>query len=349
MEGLPELKITVGLVTYNRPDFLKEAVHSVLNQSFGNFELLISNDYVESMVTFESLGIKHDSRIKIINQENNLGEVKNHNYLLEIAQGEWFVWLGDDDLFHPEFLMLAKNAITNKKNVNAVGFFSNFIASNSPNGLFPGLLKSMECLHYDAPNFLLEYTARKNPLIGCYGVMRTAVLRKIGGLPQLGDSFGPYSDTLIPILLVEHGDLCWLDESLIFFRTHAESQSNKSFHFSAFTSAEIEFLEHLKRICVGGHWNISSDKVIANMVEWFSENEWAVLARNPSINKYVIAKEFIKYQLNVNIPRLSVIHRITHALFVFRFLGKRFIFAVYKIVRSAIQKLLSIFKKIRLW
>jgi glycosyltransferase involved in cell wall biosynthesis len=347
MEELSDLKITVGLVTYNRPEFLKEAVHSVLQQSYKNFELLISNDYVESEVTLESLGIMNDSRIKIINQESNLGEIRNLNYLLEIAQSEWFVWLADDDLFHPEFLMLAKDVILDNRSSNIVGFFSNYSAANSPNDVFPKPLKSSNCLYFDAKSFLFEYTARKIPLVGCYGIMRISTLRKVGGIPRLGDSFGPYGDTLIPILLIEHGNLCWLDESLIFFRSHAESLSNKSIEFSAFSSAEDDFLRSLKRVCASKNVSISPERVIANMVGWFTGNEWSVLSRNVSLSGFVVAKEFIKYQININIPRLSLRHSIFHILSLFRFLGKLFISKSYKAVLSAIEKGLSACLKTR--
>ena len=74
MNELPDLKITVGVTTYNRTGFLKETIHSLLQQSFRNFELIISNDYPAVAVTFDSLGIQNDSRIKIINQATNLGE-----------------------------------------------------------------------------------------------------------------------------------------------------------------------------------------------------------------------------------------------------------------------------------
>ncbi|CAN1525602.1 WcaA Glycosyltransferases involved in cell wall biogenesis [Methylophilaceae bacterium] len=337
MKAFSKIKITVGLVTYNRPEMLKEAVHSVLQQSFPNFELLISNDYLGSTVSFESMGIKYDSRIKIINQKSNLGEIRNLNYLLEIAQGDWFVWLADDDLFHSEFLMLANNAIHKSENVNMVGFFSNYISATNPDGLFPKSLKSNECIRFDDSDFLLNYTARNTALIGCYGVMRTDVLRKVGGLPQLGNSFGPYSDTLIPILLIQHGDLCWIDEKLIFLRTHAESQSCMSTEFSAYTSAEIEFIDQLKRVCGKAHLNINLNKFVSNMVIWFSENEWAVLNRNPLLTKLAVFKEFINYQININIPRLSLKYTIVHGIFIVHFLFKHFIFNFYRLILRVIK------------
>lgn len=344
-----KVKITVGLVTYNRPEFLKEAVHSVLSQTFSDFELLISNDHAESIVTFETLGIKNDARIKIINQKKNLGEIRNLNYLLDIAQGEWFVWLADDDLFHQDFLREATNAINEYKFKNVVGFFSNYFAASNPYALFPKPLQSSECIQYNPSIFLLDYTSRKNPLIGCYGVMRTDVLRNVGGLPKLGNSFGPYGDTLIPILLIEYGNICWLDEKLIFLRTHAESQSCMSTQFSAYTTAEIEFLEELKRVCSALHVKVNLDKIISNMVLWFSQNEWAVLNRNPDLKRYVAVKEFINYQIKVNLARLSMRYRIVHILFIVRILAQHFISNFYRGILNFIKNRHSIDSKNSLW
>lgn len=315
MNELLDLKITVGVTTYNRPGFLKETIHSLLQQSFRNFELIISNDYPAVAVTFDSLGIQNDSRIKIINQATNLGEMNNMNYLLDIAQGEWFVWLGDDDLLHPEFLMLANKAILNNQESNIVGFFSNYISVPCPDGVFSLPLGSNKCLNYSASNFLLDYTSQKIPLVGCYGLMHAATLKKIGGMPKLGNSVGHYSDTLIPVLLVEHGNLCWLNEPLVFYRAHPDSLSHKSTDFSAYISAETDFLENLKRVCASQTVNMKPDKLIANMIKWFSSLEWIILCRSPVLSKYAVSIIFIKYQLSTNFPRLSLRYRIDHTLY----------------------------------
>src|SRR5690606_24702562 len=125
----------------------------------------------------------------------------------------------------------------------------------------------------------LDYTSRKIPLIGCYGLMHADTLRRVGGLPRLGNSFGPYSDTVIPIELIEHGSICWLDEPLIFLRTHAESQSASSAEFSAYTSAEEDFLEILERVCNSNSVKVNMHEIVGNMVKWFARDELAVLSR----------------------------------------------------------------------
>lgn len=329
-----DIKITVGVTTYNRPEFLKEAVCSVLQQTYRNFELIISNDYVETPVTIESLGIEGDARIQIVNQDPNLGEIKNMNYLLNNAQGEWFIWLGDDDLIHPEFLMRAYQAILSNENSNIVGFFTNYRAGNNPDGIFPQQLKGSEERCFDASNFLMGYSSRAISLIGCYGIMRTATLRGVGGIRRLGNSFGPYSDTLVPILLAEQGNICWLNEDMIFLRTHPESLSCKSAEFSAYTTAEEDFLKEIERICSCKAVNIGAEKIIANMVRWFSADEWAVLHRDTSLGKFALFRKYIKYQISVNLPELSIQNKIMHIFFLFYFLGIRFVMALYRTLRT---------------
>ena len=339
MNIVADVKITVGMTTYNRPEFLKEAVCSVLQQTYRNFELIISNDYVATPVTIESLGIEGDERIQIVNQDPNLGEIKNMNYLLDNAQGEWFVWLGDDDLFHPEFLMRAYQAILSNENSNIVGFFSNYRAASNPDGVFPQHLKGSKELLYDAPGFLKGYSSREIPLIGCYGIMRTVTLREVGGIPRLGNSFGPYGDTLVPILLVERGGLCWLNEEMIFLRTHPESLSCKSSEFSAYTTAEDDFLKNIDRVCSSKLVNIVAGKIIANMVRWFSADEWAVLHRDTSLRKFALFRKYIKYQISVNLPRLSIQNKIMHIIFLFYFLGVRLLVDLYRALRTFLKNI----------
>jgi glycosyltransferase involved in cell wall biosynthesis len=326
-------KITVGLVTYNRPEFLREAVKSILSQTHPEFELIISNDYTDVDVTFESIGVRVDDRIKIVNQKRNLGEIRNMNFLLEIAQGDWFVWLADDDLLHPDFLMSARNAIVNCATGQMVGFYSAYITGASSTGVFRNTQQAVESMYFDACTFLSLYTARKIQMIGCYGVVHTETLRKMGGMPQLGNSFSPYADTSIPIMLVEHGALCWLDKPLIFFRAHAESKSFKSTNFSAFSTAEEDFLIILSRVCKRVGAGMRTDGIIANMVRWFSYNEWNVLHRNMGLSKYAATRSFIEHQVRTNFPRLGLKYRIKHLLFMLYYVGTRFFHEVLSRVR----------------
>ena len=60
--------VTIGITTFKRNHLLKEAVYSVLNQSFSDFELLIGNDNPKQKLNFKTLNIPIDK----MNYTNNV-------------------------------------------------------------------------------------------------------------------------------------------------------------------------------------------------------------------------------------------------------------------------------------
>ena len=246
MKNIP--LVTIGLTTYNRPDLLKEAVRSVLNQTFTDFVLIIGNDDPSSPVTFETLEMPYDHRVEILNYSSNIGEISNMNNMLELAKTKWFTWLADDDIFHSQYLELLIKTLQNKSySVSAV--YCGYLAGDDLNESFFHDVTNSKLISLTSHEFIPKYVSRKINLQGNYGLLNTENLKKIGGMPSLGNSFGPYSDTLIPILLSETGCINYIDSPLCFLRTHMDSESASSSNFEAFTTAEIDFLKRLIESC----------------------------------------------------------------------------------------------------
>lgn len=88
--------ISVILATYNRAEFIKRAIESVLSQSYKDFEFIIVNDACQDD-TLRVLKSYNDSRIKIINNEINLGFVKSLNKAINYAKGKYIARIDDDD------------------------------------------------------------------------------------------------------------------------------------------------------------------------------------------------------------------------------------------------------------
>ena len=99
-------KITIGIVTFDRINFLKRAVRSVLRQSYKNYIIYIGNDNPKKKINFKDLGLKKNNKIKIFNYKKNIGERKNLNYLLKKSNTDYFCWLGDDDYLHKDFFKI---------------------------------------------------------------------------------------------------------------------------------------------------------------------------------------------------------------------------------------------------
>src|SRR5688500_20256063 len=95
-------KLTVLMPAYNAADFIREAIDSVLNQTFLDFELLIINDGSTDQ-TKEIIESYSDNRICLVSQENK-GIAKALNIGLLVSQGELLDHFSTDDICLPRRL-----------------------------------------------------------------------------------------------------------------------------------------------------------------------------------------------------------------------------------------------------
>ena len=294
-------KITIGLVTYNRPIFLKRAVKSILNQSYKNFILYIGNDYIYKKVSFESLGIKKTNKIKIFNHSKNLGERDNLNFLLNKSKSDWFCWLGDDDYLHKDFFKILYEGVLRFKNKKPVACYSNYSRAKLKNDK-----KNRKYNLFNKENFLLGFTSKKIRMIGTFGLINTKILKKIDGIHKTGLSFKknkittshyPYCDPLIPILLSNYGKIIWIDERLVYLNTDKNSTSGNTDDYSVYISAEKYVFKKLKKTVMNNKnyfiKNEIKNQILANMLNWFFNTRKEVLERrSPIINIFSIIKIF---------------------------------------------------------
>jgi glycosyltransferase involved in cell wall biosynthesis len=90
-------KITVLMPVYNSQKYLKEAIESVLNQSFTDFEFIIIND-CSSDDSKNIICSFHDNRIRYFENTDNLGVANSLNQGLTLARGEYIVRMDSDDI-----------------------------------------------------------------------------------------------------------------------------------------------------------------------------------------------------------------------------------------------------------
>lgn len=331
-------KISIGITTYNRPEFLREAIISVQNQSYENFELIISNDYVNAEITLHDLGILDDNRIRVINQPKNLGEINNMNYLLRVASGDFFTWLADDDLLNKDFLSTAISGMELFQDSDPIAFYSNYSSTKSE-VLHPVSTEedidvdNYRNVFYDDKSLIDNYLKRNLSLIGCYGVVSIGALRAIGGITRMGSSFGPYSDTVLPINLVGLGrGIVYSPKKLVFLRLHGESISSTSTNILAYTSAEADFLEIVENTEAIKTGIINKNDSIKNLLKWFSDNNWAVLFRNPNISNGRKLLIFIQHQFSMGFKNLPFYMAVQHETYCCFFLFKFYLRKIVKLM-----------------
>ena len=110
--------VSIGLPIYNSEKFLKKRIENLLIQTFPNFELIISdNASTDNSVKICTEFMKNDSRIKLYQQEKNIGQFPNYNFVLNKSKGKYFLWVADDDLLEPKFLEKNIEILDSKDNV----------------------------------------------------------------------------------------------------------------------------------------------------------------------------------------------------------------------------------------
>lgn len=98
-------KVSVIIPVYNREKYFNQAIESVLNQTFQDFEIIA----VDDGSTDRSPGLlrewdNKDSRIRVAFHEKNRGVSAARNTALSMVRGEWVMLLDSDDALHPQAL-----------------------------------------------------------------------------------------------------------------------------------------------------------------------------------------------------------------------------------------------------
>lgn len=95
--------VSVIIPCYNAEKYVEEAVRSIMNQSYKNLEIIVTDDCSSdnTLMILETLAAE-DSRIKVIKNKENLKIVKSLNNMIEIAQGKYIARMDADDISLPE-------------------------------------------------------------------------------------------------------------------------------------------------------------------------------------------------------------------------------------------------------
>ena len=112
--------VTVGIPVYNCENFIALAVKSVLNQTFTNFELIITDDG-STDDTLKVLRQFNDSRISIIADGKNNGISYRLNQQINLAKGRYFCRMDGDDIMFPDRLERQVAYLESHQDVDVVG------------------------------------------------------------------------------------------------------------------------------------------------------------------------------------------------------------------------------------
>lgn len=161
-------KATVLMPVYNAAPYLREAVNSILNQSFRDFEFLIFDDG-STDGSREILGAYDDPRIRLFCYPENTGYVRHLNRGIELARGEYLFRMDADDIALPQRLERQVAFLDANPGVGLCGSWA-----ETPDT--PARLLRRPCSHEEIRLQLLSGTTFIHPTVA----MRCSMLRQHG-------------------------------------------------------------------------------------------------------------------------------------------------------------------------
>jgi glycosyltransferase involved in cell wall biosynthesis len=214
------IKISVIMAVYNGEKHLKEAIESILNQSYKNLEFIIVNDGSsdKSLNIIEQYAFK-DRRIIVINHEN-IGLTKSLNVGIRKASGDFIARMDADDISMPERFM---NFVRFLKNKNDVDIYTTpaYIINSS------GIASKQIPNYFRRNGFHSKMLDYYNSVIHGALIIRTTLLMKF----KYNEEFRYSQDFELYHRLFNNGYAISYDKNNISYklRHHSDQISNKQY------------------------------------------------------------------------------------------------------------------------
>jgi glycosyltransferase involved in cell wall biosynthesis len=172
--------VTVGVPTYNGARFLRQALTSILQQTYGDFELVISdNASTDGTADICQEFVSQDPRITYLRNQVTRGANHNFNRLLKAARGKYFMWAGDHDLWHATWLASCLEILETDRNAALAYSHTMLIdADGKPVGDMGDRIDTRGMSATQRYQYVLYNLTWGNMV---YAVVRTKLLREAGG------------------------------------------------------------------------------------------------------------------------------------------------------------------------
>lgn len=209
--------VTAVLVCWNHARFVRAAVHSVLQQTYSNIELIVfDNGSTDgSRGELESLRVEHGFTLIL---QDNIGLVRALNRGLAMARGDYFACLSTDDIWLPQKTELQVRYLLANPDVQLVAGQIESIDENGRPDPVPTVKR------WGEPTFA-ELMTKGNYVAGPTVMCRAAILRELGGY----DESVRIEDYTLVLKLTHRGDrVVVLPESLALYRSHGANWTAKS-------------------------------------------------------------------------------------------------------------------------
>ena len=217
-----EEKIDILLATYNGEKYVGEQIESILTQTYKNINLIISDDKSQDNTRkiIEEYA-KKDQRITIFFQEENLGYIKNFEFLIKQVKSNYFMLSDQDDVWLPEKV---EKSIKKLKEEDADLVFGDLeVVDQSLHTIYPSFndfMKLTRKINKCKNSYEMNYLY--NCVTGCTLFAKSKTIQDFMPIPA--NSKYVVHDHWIALMTSLHGKLAYIPEKLIKYRQHGDNQ-----------------------------------------------------------------------------------------------------------------------------
>ena len=218
-------KIDILLATYNGQEFLREQIDSILNQSYQDFNLIISDDSSEDE-TYKILKEyeKKDSRIRLFRQEKNLGLIQNFEFLLKQVTSDYFMFSDQDDIWKENKIEKSINKLKQEK--AALVYTDLEIVDKNLEIIYPSYWKYKNIYKKIKKYNNFEALYLNNFVTGCTILAKSNYIKDIVPLPKTSKFM--LHDYWTALVIASKDKIAYLDEPTIKYRQHKNNRVGSS-------------------------------------------------------------------------------------------------------------------------
>lgn len=224
--------VSIMITAYNRPQYLKVALESALNQTYRNIEIVIcdnsTNDECEKLV--QGYLYKYN-RIRYYKNEKELEVIDNFKKCIELSSGEYAEFLMDDDIYHIDKTSRMMNCFLEHDNIKLVTSYRQTIDNNG-NEIKPisATRKLFETDQIVDGKIIIDFVMKT--LLNVIGETTTPLFNRS---EVLKNGFGKYggkqykvnADLVTWISLLSQGKMVYISDTLSYFRLHETQDQNR--------------------------------------------------------------------------------------------------------------------------
>jgi len=171
-------KVVIGLPVFNGEKYLPAAIESHLSQSFGDFDLVISdNASTDSTPEICSAYSEKDARIKYLRSAENRGLLWNHRRVFDAVESpdQYFRWAGADDIMEPGLLEAMVTVLETRPEVEAV--VPNTKNIDDKGEIIGSMERTLDLQSADVVQRAHEVLMAEYQHVVAYGLLRASTLR----------------------------------------------------------------------------------------------------------------------------------------------------------------------------